>query len=78
MFDHPYWRSIRDQMDKAKDKQLGVALGHFCTECKMLCHMHEQGLCCDCGQPWETEVLDESKYPPKWVPCVIKIERSGA
>lgn len=47
--------------------------GHYCTECKSLCAMYEQGLSCSCGQPWETEVIYERDYPEKWVKVKVVI-----
>jgi hypothetical protein len=37
--------------------------------------MYEQGLSCDCGQPWETEVIHKKNYPEKWVKVKITIQR---
>ena len=40
---------------------------YYCTECKSICQMYEQGLSCRCDNPWVTEVLDPVDYPDKWV-----------
>ncbi len=47
--------------------------GLFCVECRVVCHPYEQGLSCDCDQPWETEVINEEDYPEKWVPCNLTV-----
>lgn len=47
--------------------------GLFCLECRSLCEIYEQGLACNCGHRWETEVLDERRYPTKWVRCRVHV-----
>lgn len=52
--------------------------GLYCTQCKSLDQFYEQGRCCNCDQPWETEVLYEKDYPDYWKPVTIMvIERSN-
>lgn len=37
------------------DKEtIKVLKGWYCEDCETLCFFYEQGLACDCGQPWET------------------------
>ena len=47
---------------------------YYCVSCKILCHMYEQGLCCDCDKSWITEVYDETDYPSKWIRITVTIE----
>lgn len=47
--------------------------GLFCIECDELCYPYEQGLCCGCDVPWETQVINESEYPSKWKPVTVTI-----
>lgn len=61
------------EIDKSK-KIIEVQDSYYCTECKSLCHPYEQGLACGCDQPWITEVIDESKYPSKWIRCKVEIK----
>lgn len=49
--------------------------GYYCTECKCLCSMYEQGLSCNCDQPWNTEVISEADYPVKWIRVVTDIRK---
>jgi hypothetical protein len=60
------------------DKILSTEDGYWCTGCKSLCTMYEQGLACDCDSRWITEVCDERKYPDKWIPVEIVIRRKDA
>jgi hypothetical protein len=39
----------------------------YCIECESLCHLYEQGLTCNCGNPWENEYMYEKDYPKKWI-----------
>ena len=50
---------------------------HFCTECKCLCSMYQQGLSCNCDNPWITEVIHESDYPTKWIKCNVSITKES-
>lgn len=45
----------------------------YCTECESLCYLYEQGLCCNCGNPWETYEWDEDKYPKYWEKVTVVI-----
>lgn len=56
-------------------KTIEVYQGRYCVECKTLCSTYEQGLCCNCGQHWETEVRDEEKYPEKWELVTVTISK---
>lgn len=47
--------------------------GKFCVECKDIVSFYDQGLACDCGPSWETEVIDEEDYPDKWIDVTIKV-----
>jgi len=47
----------------------------YCLECGTICHLHEQGLCCHCDKPWETEVCEEKEYPEKWVKVTVQVWR---
>lgn len=49
------------------------SFGYFCVKCNSLCHPYEQGLCCDCDQPWNTERVRESEYPPEWIRREIEV-----
>jgi len=49
--------------------------GYYCLKCKGILSFYEQGLCCDCGPHWETEIYDEEKYPDKWVKVKIEARR---
>jgi hypothetical protein len=49
--------------------------GHYCTECESLCEMYEQGLSCNCGQPWETETINEEDYPGKWIEVTVQAHK---
>ena len=49
--------------------------GWYCTECQEICRIYEQGLCCSCDNPWETEVMDEKDFPDKWIKIFIFIYR---
>ena len=44
---------------------------YYCEECKTLCGIYEQGLSCQCAQPWETEVIYEKDYPKKWIKITV-------
>lgn len=44
----------------------------WCTECKSLCHVYEQGLVCACGEPWEEKLWE---YPTKWVRCIVEVRK---
>lgn len=57
----------------ASARVLASYSGRFCMKCKTLCHMYEQGLTCDCGQPWEVERIDERDYPPEWIECFVTV-----
>ena len=46
--------------------------GYYCTECKSICHIYEQDLTCNCGQPWESEVHYIEDYPKKWIKVLIE------
>lgn len=55
-----------------------IRRGLYCTKCESLDQFYEQGRCCDCGQPWETEVIHEKDWPDYWKSVTIAvIERSS-
>lgn len=54
-----------------------VRNGFYCTQCKTLYRVYEQGLCCDCDKPWETEVIYDKDYPDYWAPVTITIIERG-
>lgn len=75
-------KALKDkQMEKNNNKQEAVGDllysddAYFCLECKSLLCFYEQGLCCDCGPHWETEIWDETKYPEKWVRVRVEARR---
>lgn len=47
--------------------------GKFCIKCEYICYPYEQGLCCNCDNPWITEKIYEIDYPESWIDCNIKI-----
>lgn len=53
-------------MNKIKDYPV-----RYCTECETVCHMYEQGLTCNCSNPWDSEILDEKDYPVKWIKAYV-------
>ncbi len=46
---------------------------YFCKTCNSLCEFYEQGLACNCGPHYETEVYDKAKYPAKWIPVYVEV-----
>lgn len=59
---------------KYRDEYIEKVQKYYCCECKTLCHIYEQGLVCDCGQPWDDEHYDEKEYPEKWVKVDVLIK----
>ena len=58
-----------------EDKEtIKVLKGWYCEDCETLCFFYEQGLACDCGQPWETQVVEESEYPSNWIKVNIVVK----
>jgi len=53
--------------------QLAEYTSYYCIKCEELCHLYEQGLCCNCDQPWITEVIYVEDYPEEWVEALVVV-----
>ena len=71
--DPKYYLPQKKTVPKKKPAKTIESDGWFCTKCNSQCHVYEQGLSCDCDNPWLTEVYEEKDYPSKWVKCKINI-----
>ena len=60
----PSEREVGDIVYSAEEK--------YCIQCETICRLYEQGLCCDCGKPWETEVMYDEDYPDKWIDVSVE------
>lgn len=48
--------------------------GYFCTKCKSICALYEQGLSCNCDNRWETERVYEEDHPLTWTKVNISVQ----